>query len=339
MRNGNYDIFVGTYTDGTESRGIYRIGMDSSGKIINVVLAASARNPSYLCLNGQVLYTVNEYEEGGAAAAYRIDEPHCSILWQSDIVSGGLCHAFYSAAHNFVMLSCYHGGDYYSVDAADGRLLSHAIHTPLNGAVPHAHCAITDHGNKFILCADLGLDTISTYPIKGGKLSADPTSVFHCKKDSGPRQLLFHPHRNILFAVNELDNTVSTFMFNPSCGELRLLSTVPASSMRNHRENYPAGITTTSQGNILYVSNRGADTIAVFHVLPTGLVKSAGESTCGGEFPRHIMLTADEKFLIISNQRSNNIVVCPVDPINGYIGSPTASLDIPAPSCAVEHIW
>lgn len=338
MENGGYDIFVGTYTDSMESGGIYRICVDSSGCIKNSELAASSRNPSYLCMKGQILCAVSEYEKGGTVTGYKIGEQQCSELWQTVLNSAGLCHAFYSQVYDFILLSGYLGGDYSCINALDGSILSHIIHEPCNSAQPHAHCAVTDHNSKFILCADLGLDTVSSYEITGGKPAVTPSSVYNCKKGSGPRQLVFHPHMNVLYAANELDNTVSSFMYDPSRGELSLLQNIPASGAGNHGINHPAGITTTSDGSMLYVSNRGIDTIAAFQVLSTGLIKCTGEFPCGGRFPRHIMLTADDRFLVISNQKSNNIAVCPVDRFSGSIGSSTAYLDIPTPSCTVEYI-
>jgi len=63
----------------------------------------------------------------------------------------------------------------------------------------------------------------------------------------------------------------------------------------------------------------------------------AGEFSCGGKYPRNILLTSDQKFLIISNQRSNNIAACPVSSTDVSIGLPVDVVDIPAPSCTIEY--
>ncbi len=337
MEQCRYDFFVGTYTDNTGSAGIYRIRLDASGRVKSAELAVTARNPSYLCTEGDMLYAVNEYENGGTVVGYRIEEQKCGKLWTTELDSAGICHAFYSPVHDFILLSSYLGGDYYCIRASDGCVLSHILHEHRDDIRSHAHCAVTDRSGRFILCADLGQDTVTAYAIADGRPSAVPSFLFDCKKGSGPRQLVFHPRADLLFVANELDSSVSSFKYNPSLGELDLLQNVPASDAGIPGENFPAGITATSDGRMLYVSNRGADTIAAFNVLPSGLIIKAGESSCGGEFPRHIMLTADDRFLVISNQRSGRIVVCPVDHESGSIGSPTASVDIPAPSCTVEY--
>lgn len=340
MEQNYYDIFAGTYTVKTGSTGIYRIRLDSAGMVENVGVAGYANNPSYLCLNNgcSTMYALSECEKGAAVTTYHIQGQQCKVVSQVGFASDGLCHIYYSEKNDFVLASCYLSGDYYNLRASDCSVLSHIIHTPQKRAVPHAHCAITDHSGSFVLCADLGLDTISSYAITGGELADTPACVYSCEKSSGPRQLVFHPRMNMLYAVNELNSTVSLFLFNPSSGKLKLLQTISASDSAYLGENYPAGITTTSDGSFLYVSNRGADTIAVFRLLPSGLLIRAGEFSCGGRYPRHVLLTSDEKFLIISNQRSNNIVVCPVHSIDGSIGLPVEAVDIPAPSCTIEYI-
>jgi len=190
-----------------------------------VSVAAYANNPSYLCLNSSCssMYAVSECEKGATVTGYNIQRRQCKVVSQIRLAFDGLCHIYYSEKNDLILASCYLSGDYYNMSASDCRVLSHIIHTPQNGVVPHAHCAIIDHNGTFALCADLGLDTISSYAITGGKLADIPAFIYSCEKGSGPRQLVFHPYMNILYAVNELNSTVSLFSFIPSSGKLELL--------------------------------------------------------------------------------------------------------------------
>ena len=73
-------IYVGTYTDGGRSDGIYLIRMDRrSGTLRRVGSVNAGANPSFVAIhpNGRVLYAVNELEKyngraTGAVSAFAI---------------------------------------------------------------------------------------------------------------------------------------------------------------------------------------------------------------------------------------------------------------------------
>ena len=56
----------------------------------------------------------------------------------------------------------------------------------------------------------------------------------------------------------------------------------------------------------LYVSNRGADTIATFAVDGTGDLALVDEVSCGGSWPRHFAI--DGGVLFAANQKGNSVV-------------------------------
>src|SRR5438034_5216584 len=59
-------LYVGTYTEGTRSEGIYLLRMDRrSGQLQRVGSVDAGANPSFLAIhpNGRVLYAVNELEK------------------------------------------------------------------------------------------------------------------------------------------------------------------------------------------------------------------------------------------------------------------------------------
>src|SRR6266480_7903307 len=73
-------LYVGTYTEGTRSEGIYLVRMDRrSGQLQRVGSVDAGPNPSFLAIhpNGRVLYAVNELEKyqgkaTGAVSAFAI---------------------------------------------------------------------------------------------------------------------------------------------------------------------------------------------------------------------------------------------------------------------------
>src|SRR5437763_10886404 len=64
-------LYVGTYTVGTRSEGIYLVRMDRrSGKLQRIGSVDAGPNPSFLAIhpNRRVLYAVNELEQGAVSA-------------------------------------------------------------------------------------------------------------------------------------------------------------------------------------------------------------------------------------------------------------------------------
>jgi 6-phosphogluconolactonase len=80
--NKPYLVYVGTYTNKTESKGIYVYSFDpGTGKLTSLGVAAESENPSFLALHpsGKYLYAVNEIdhfgaEKSGSASAFSIDQ-------------------------------------------------------------------------------------------------------------------------------------------------------------------------------------------------------------------------------------------------------------------------
>jgi 6-phosphogluconolactonase len=90
-------VYVGTYTQGTKSKGIYRYDLDlATGKLSGETAAGEAVNPSFLAIapNHRFLYAVDEIADfkgakAGAVTAFAID-PHTGNLTRlNQQTSGG----------------------------------------------------------------------------------------------------------------------------------------------------------------------------------------------------------------------------------------------------------
>ena len=64
------------------------------------------------------------------------------------------------------------------------------------------------------------------------------------------------------------------------------------------KKNTASAIRMTSDGKLLLVSNRGHDSIAVYHVLADGLLSLKGIYKTGDLFPRDFNLVNDQTLLI-----------------------------------------
>lgn len=199
---------------------------------------------------------------------------------------------------------------------------------------PHPHSVIPDKTGDHVLVCDLGLDQIVFYRVEEGKL------VTHREVDlppgSGPRHLAIHPSRQWIYLVNELNNTVTVFADDEQQGNLKILQNV--SSLPEHytagSDDTAADIHVSPCGRYLYVSNRGHDSIALFHIdNATGLLDAQDWVISGGRTPRNFAIISG--MLLAANQNSGNIVSFRIDSESGRLIPTGNELEVPSPVCVV----
>lgn len=333
-------VYVGTYTREGKSKGIERLRLnEQTGAIQRGELAVETENPSFLALHPTkaVLYSVNvntKATEEGHLSAFSIGADG-KLQLLNQVKSKGVNPAYVTvdrtgrwlATANFTSGSC---ATYRIED--DGRLSEaidfrqHAGHGPheKRQAGPHAHSAYFSADNKTLYVADLGLDEVKRYGFdaKSGKLT-DGTSL-RAVPGGGPRHLAFGP-KDRVYVLNEILSSVSVFDGD------QLVETVSALPPGFTGNSSAAEIILHPNGKFLYVSNRGADTIAVFRVGKT--LTQVGQTPAGGAVPRGYVLSPDGKFLLVGAQNSNSVSVFRVDNSTGLLTSVGAPIEVGSPVC------
>ena len=348
-------LYVGTYTEGTRSEGIYLVRMDrSSGKLRRVGSVSAGANPSFLAIhpNGRALYAVNEVEKyngkpTGAVSAFAIARDTGTLTRRNEQPSEGGAPCFVSVDRSgrVVLVTNYVGGSVALLPiGADGALAPATKTVQHTGSgpnaerqsSPHAHCIVPDHSNRFVLAADLGADRVFVY-----RLDLEGKSLRHVeggdavmRPGAGPRHIAFHPTLPLVFVANELDSTVATLRFDAERGALFSLdtrSTLPAGWTGT---NYPADIHVAPSGRTLYVSNRGHNSIAVFSVAEsTGALALDQVISTDGDWPRNFSLDPTGRWLLVANQRSDSIVVFRRDQKSGRLTPTRQRIALPSPVC------
>jgi 6-phosphogluconolactonase len=128
---------------------------------------------------------------------------------------------------------------------------------------------------------------------------------------------------------------VTAFRYDPAKGTLadfQSISTLPPSFKGS---STTAEVAVNAAGTILYGSNRGHDSIAVFSIDPEKFTLTAMDhAPTLGKTPRHFALDPSGEYLLAANQDSNSIVVFRVHPTTGQltpVGRPVT--DTPMPVC------
>jgi 6-phosphogluconolactonase len=352
-------LYVGTYTEGTRSEGVYLVRMDRrSGELQRVGAVDAGPNPSFLALhpNGRVLYAVNELEQyqgrpTGAVSACPVERATGALtrLNEQPSEGGAPCYVSVDRTGRVALVANYAGGSVALLPIQPNGALAPAAQvvphagkgpTPERQEAPHAHCILSDPSNRFALAADLGADRVFVYrlDLDGKSLSkvGGEGGEAVMRPGSGPRHIAFHPTLPLVFVANELDSTVATLRFDSRLGALTVLDACPTVPVGWTGTNYPADIHVASNGRTLYVSNRGHNSIAVFSVAEsTGVLALEQVVPTEGDWPRNFSLASSGRWLLVANQRSDSIVVFGRDPASGRLTPtrPLQRLAIPSPVC------
>jgi 6-phosphogluconolactonase len=363
----DFFVFVGTYTDKTDSKGIYAFDFDAAnGKLTPRGLAAETSNPSWLVLhpNGKWAYAANESGKQSSISAFSIDAKSAKLTQLNQLPALGEdpCYLSFDKTGKYLFVANYTSGNVVVFPILpDGKLGAATANMMDQGALgpnkerqeaPHAHWIAPLGETTLIYVADLGLDRVLVYqfdPAKGmlspvtlgggwsrSKQGNDP-SFAKLSPGSGPRHVAFSPiGAKAMYVLSEVQSTVTVFPSYPGTDiatfhPLQNASTLPE-GFSGH--NDAAEITIHPTGKWLFASNRGHDSIAVFSIdSASGKLKPAGDYPTGGKEPRHFAIDPTGKFLLAENQNSNSIVTFRINPETGALSQISITENVPSPVC------
>ncbi len=146
-------------------------------------------------------------------------------------------------------------------------------------------------------------------------------SVTDRQRSAKSHSVQVSPDGRLLAVANFGADELELFAIDREHERLRLLLSVAAD------------IAIRPDGAFLYASNRSQNNIAVWRVLPGGLLDSVGWYDCGGEGPRGIAVSPDGGTLFCANNDSGAVAVLPLNPATGAPGRPVRTLEVPAAAC------
>jgi 6-phosphogluconolactonase len=356
-----YQLLVGSYTAG-QSQGIYRLGFDSAKGQIDAkpLQVVKSENPSWLTLSKdqRYLFAVNENGPGqkdpvGRVSSYAIDPKthELSLINQVQSLGNEPTHSSLSGDASHLFVSNYSvaedpGGTLAVLPVgADGKLKtvvqmsSHPSSrvNPERQMSAHVHSTVSSPDGKFVFSNDLGADKVFVYrfdPKANPDLpltAATPASV-QLPPGSGPRHLLFSADGKHAWLTMEMSAQVAVFDYRN--GTLEQTQMVDLAAGQPTSDKAAAALHASKDGKFLYVSNRGtANQLLVFAIDPaTGHLKELQRRTVEGDHPREFSLDPSGKFVLIANQKSNQIVVVERDTQSGLLGKTVQKLPMDAPS-------
>ena len=350
-------VFFGTYTKGTESKGIYASKLNlKTGELSAPEAKAEVANPSFLAIapDGKHLYCVAELAEfegqknTGGVAAFEIDPKTKNLKPLNQQGSGGPipCHCIVDRSGRNLLIANYSGGSVGCLPiGADGSLKPMSSFIQHAGKVadekrqggPRGHSINVDANNAYAVACDLGLDKLFVYKFdaeRGTLTPNDPPST-SLRPVDGPRHFAFHPNGGFAYAINEISLSITALKYAPQHGVLYAMQTISTVPDDVKGPQYStAEVQVHPSGKWVYGSNRGHDSIAMFEVdQKTGLLKSLGQEPSGGKIPRNFGIDPTGQYMLVANQDSNNVVVFKINQETGKLEKTGHEVNCGKPVC------
>ena len=351
-KTNNLTMFVGTYTEGGYSKGIYTYRFNQENGTFELLSSATAANPSFLTLSpdGKRLYAVSEYNDGRQGAySFDVSEDKVQLsnpVFQPTAPKDALPRAGADPCHivsddKYVITANYTGGDIsvFPLDA-EGKLKAETQHIAFVGKTPkhvaHIHCIIPTPDKKYILATDLGNDRVYRFRYnkkarKNAEVLTAQQVAYEVSDRQGPRHLTFSKDGRFAYLIGELGGECVVLGYHK--GKLKEVQRLMADEGDGRGS---ADIHISPDGRFLYTSHRlKKDGIAIFAIdLEKGTLTKVGYQFTGIH-PRNFAITPNGKFLLVACRDDNKIQVFRRDEATGKLTDTSLNISVDKPTCVV----
>lgn len=346
-------VFISAFAGAQEGAAIHAYRLDvKTGELKLAERTTGMANPFFLALspNGQFLYSIHAPTFSGKdneeVAAYRLvgRTGKLEAINRRSTLGTASCYLDVDATGKTLLVANYTSGSVAALpinkDGSLGDATSFVQHSgssvnPMRQKEPHAHCFVISPDNRFAFAADLGIDQIVSYRLDAAasKVASNRQPFVRTPPGTGPRHLTFHPNGKLVYAINELANSVTQFDYVPESGmliERQTISTVPADFTGT---SHCADLKITPDGRFLYGTNRGHDSIACYRIHEDGRLTLVAITPSLGKGPQNLLITPNSALLLCANMPGNNVAVFRIDSTNGQLQNVGAPIEMPSPSC------
>lgn len=274
--------------------------------------------PMCLDLEKRMLYVALRARDCPAVATFQINPASGTLSTINQVAfDADPCYLALDKTRKFLLAAyCSAGKVTVHEIGADGTVQSQVIDE--HKTAPKAHYIDTDASNRYAFVPHVDeSNAIFQFHFDSvtGKLRPNAIAkVDGGKGPQGPRHLAFHPTKNIVYADNEQESSVTVYDFDTEKGTLtptQTVSTLPDDGFDGVNSNAQIRIHPT--GKSVYASNRGHNSIAMFAIdSETGRIRSLGQQPTE-PVPRPFNLDPDGNYLFAGGQDSGRMASYRID--------------------------
>lgn len=336
-----YDVFISCYGSEEEDL-IHWFNFNTNNGELNKVGATSGiRNSSFVTLNDSLtrLYAVSEVGKG-EVVSYEIDLSNTSLteINRQSVHGNGPCYSEVKDGR-FLLTTNYGQGNVIvhpltEAGAIEGAsdIQDYTEAAASLGVDSHPHAIRNIPSTNRYIVTDLGMNRLIVYEFNEAQAKLVFVEEILTGHQTGPRHVAFHPTLPRMYVINELDSSILTYLYNEDGGSLKQIQKVKTIPDGFTETNYCADIHVAPSGLFLYASNRGHNSIASFVVSADGKLQALDHISSGGEWPRSFAIVPDGKFLLVANERTNQVNVMAIHE-DGLVTDTGKSYPVDRPVC------
>ncbi len=313
------ELFLSGYTR-KNNKGIHILDIkyDIKGNInFNEKQIIEELSPSYLSKssNGEKLFSITA-RDGGGVVSYKKENDKYVLV---DTLSGlkkAPCHLYYDEKKKFIYASNYHMGRLDIISVDEKLNLERKSTIQFNGRskvspdqdFSRCHMSIKDPVDKYLIVVDLGNDAVYTYYItEDGNYRL--ISTYKTEEGMGPRHIVFSKDGRKAYLIGELNSKIEILNYDLKSGEFSYFDSISTLPENFEGKNTAAAIKISRDGEFLYASNRGHDSIVAFKILEDGSLKSIQFIKTEGKTPRDFNFNYYGSYIFVGHQNSDYISV------------------------------
>jgi len=322
-------LYIGTYTLPGESKGIYVYEFDTKSAQVSLKQEIETNNPSFLAKSDKFLLAVNELTDGKQSiSSFAVEGDHVNFINKLETDGGAPCHVLLGGSDQYAVVSNYIGGalNLFAL-APNGAIKSKDDTKIYHGSSvdstrqkeSHIHSAFMGP-DELIYVSDLGADKIYCLKVesKEGKFQFVEKDSVVAPAGGGPRHLAFHPKKEIFYALMEMTGDVVVYHKEANKWVSKQIINMNEDDFQG--KNGAADIKVSADGKFVYATNRlEANTITCFQVEEDGVLAKIQVSSVMGKGPRSFNFSPDEKYVLVANQLSDEVVIFTRDKETGLL--------------------
>jgi 6-phosphogluconolactonase len=336
-------LVIGTHHDGLAgSSGLYSCGINAKSGALEkprLILEEHAGRTIAGQSRDGILYSAGaSKKEGGKLLAFDLRNER--VVSSAALDETGSCYLSLSLDQSLLFSADIRGGSVSAFRIVPDGQLGEAVDTiaidPADGHTkfrPHAVVPAPD--GRFLFVPDIKGNRLCRLAVDlvSGQMTLD--GIIVSDNFNGPRHFCFDAVGKTGYLVNQMGEAVTVFRYVPETGELKEIGheqSLPDDQLGIN--NHIAEIKIHPTGKFVYVSNRGHDSLALYHRDPaTGNLRFVECVGSQGQSPWSFAIEPGGKHLYCSNKKSNNIAVYSIDQNRGTLTFTGQTVSVPQPAC------
>ncbi len=297
--------------------------LDPETGALHLRTVSPAHGPSgalYLHPNGTVLY--DAHVESTTLAAFNVDWVSGELTLINKVETGleTPAHLITDRNGRFLLTAYYTGGGITVHRLGDDGAIGELVQYHNTGEKAHAVLAAV--ADRFVFVPHVcPVNKTSQFHFDAttGQLTPNrPAEVIPDAAYTGPRHACFGPNGDVVYIVNEQGNTVTAHHFDQQTGTLAPFQTISTLPTDYTQGGYTAHIELHPNGQWLYASNRGHDSIAGFHIAADGSLRPFGHFPVPAS-PRSFNIDPSGNYLYCAGEAADLMHAYRVDQTSGAL--------------------